>query len=816
MEENLIKIKKISMILLLLVCLFMLVSTVCASETNTTDNTNIQITTEGAGTNHVLETKSLKKSSVNMNKEVSLKNNTITKPITKSIKQETSTKTNITKTTPKTTVKNNTVTKTTTKQATIKPNRTIYISNSGSDKNNGSQKAPFRTLNYACDYAMTHSDVNSIYIYNGQYRVNQTISITKNINITGQSKPNTLIKLENARLFELNKTKITFNISKLTVKNGNTTTYGAVIKINSPSTTLYVNNISCMNNKGSQGGAIGVLSSNNRVYIKDSTFKNNIATVRGGALCFSDRSNVVDIINCLFVNNTVQTEHSMSDTLGTGGAIYSGGNTSLVVSNSSFGQNTAGCAGAIYNANNGTLIINSSSFTSNRAEYESKLGYGGAIMIGNGFLTVKKSTFRYNYALNGGAISINSGTNASIFSTLFYNNHARETGGAISCFADLLIDNTTFTSNKADKYGGAFYNIGASDIISINNTIFTSNKATNNKIITYGGAICGRGFMSVYNITNSRFNNNLASYGGAISSESTYLTWTLKNTQFNNNVAKYASSRGGAFYMESIRSQAYIEACSFKNNTLAGGGKSYGGAISIFGKENIISVRSTYCNGNLAQYGGALYNHMDNYLVVANSEFIKNKAPGKWGRGGAIFANDDLRILDSVFLDNTAGFAGGAIFVNKTCQIVGSSLYNNKAGNNNGNNMYSTTQVKGEYNWWGYNNISMIKKNNYNVNDDCPIVFSGHIYNCRYNPISNVTIYTVYADTYFYNDNGTLRSTTHVIPPRNITIFNNKTPQTKTVELNYKGYYQYIIPGKVYTTINVRLDGTTLKLIYIA
>ncbi|OEC85109.1 hypothetical protein [Methanosphaera stadtmanae] len=804
------------MILLLLVCLFMLVSTVCASETNTTDNTNIQITTEGAGTNHVLETKSLKKSSVNMNKEVSLKNNTITKPITKSIKQETSTKTNITKTTPKTTVKNNTVTKTTTKQATIKPNRTIYISNSGSDKNNGSQKAPFRTLNYACDYAMTHSDVNSIYIYNGQYRVNQTISITKNINITGQSKPNTLIKLENARLFELNKTKITFNISKLTVKNGNTTTYGAVIKINSPSTTLYVNNISCMNNKGSQGGAIGVLSSNNRVYIKDSTFKNNIATVRGGALCFSDRSNVVDIINCLFVNNTVQTEHSMSDTLGTGGAIYSGGNTSLVVSNSSFGQNTAGCAGAIYNANNGTLIINSSSFTSNRAEYESKLGYGGAIMIGNGFLTVKKSTFRYNYALNGGAISINSGTNASIFSTLFYNNHARETGGAISCFADLLIDNTTFTSNKADKYGGAFYNIGASDIISINNTIFTSNKATNNKIITYGGAICGRGFMSVYNITNSRFNNNLASYGGAISSESTYLTWTLKNTQFNNNVAKYASSRGGAFYMESIRSQAYIEACSFKNNTLAGGGKSYGGAISIFGKENIISVRSTYCNGNLAQYGGALYNHMDNYLVVANSEFIKNKAPGKWGRGGAIFANDDLRILDSVFLDNTAGFAGGAIFVNKTCQIVGSSLYNNKAGNNNGNNMYSTTQVKGEYNWWGYNNISMIKKNNYNVNDDCPIVFSGHIYNCRYNPISNVTIYTVYADTYFYNDNGTLRSTTHVIPPRNITIFNNKTPQTKTVELNYKGYYQYIIPGKVYTTINVRLDGTTLKLIYIA
>lgn len=794
----------------------MLVSTVCASETNTTDNTNIQITTEGAGTNHVLETKSLKKSSVNMNKEVSLKNNTITKPITKSIKQETSTKTNITKTTPKTTVKNNTVTKTTTKQATIKPNRTIYISNSGSDKNNGSQKAPFRTLNYACDYAMTHSDVNSIYIYNGQYRVNQTISITKNINITGQSKPNTLIKLENARLFELNKTKITFNISKLTVKNGNTTTYGVVIKINSPSTTLYVNNISCMNNKGSQGGAIGVLSSNNRVYIKDSTFKNNIATVRGGALCFSDRSNVVDIINCLFVNNTVQTEHSMSDTLGTGGAIYSGGNTSLVVSNSSFGQNTAGCAGAIYNANNGTLIINSSSFTSNRAEYESKLGYGGAIMIGNGFLTVKKSTFRYNYALNGGAISINSGTNASIFSTLFYNNHARETGGAISCFADLLIDNTTFTSNKADKYGGAFYNIGASDIISINNTIFTSNKATNNKIITYGGAICGRGFMSVYNITNSRFNNNLASYGGAISSESTYLTWTLKNTQFNNNVAKYASSRGGAFYMESIRSQAYIESCSFKNNTLAGGGKSYGGAISIFGKENIISVRSTYCNGNLAQYGGALYNHMDNYLVVANSEFIKNKAPGKWGRGGAIFANDDLRILDSVFLDNTAGFAGGAIFVNKTCQIVGSSLYNNKAGNNNGNNIYSTTQVKGEYNWWGYNNISMIKKNNYNVNDDCPIVFSGHIYNCRYNPISNVTIYTVYADTYFYNDNGTLRSTTHVIPPRNITIFNNKTPQTKTVELNYKGYYQYIIPGKVYTTINVRLDGTTLKLIYIA
>ncbi|MGO9343307.1 MAG: beta strand repeat-containing protein [Acidimicrobiales bacterium] len=149
-----------------------------------------------------------------------------------------------------------------------------------------------------------------------------------------------------------------------------------------------------------------------------------------------------------------------------GGAIDSGGDRTLTVSDDTFTGNSAnaGDGGAIDNGDTagggGTLSVTDSTFADNSSIYD-----GGAIDNGdgngNGTLSVADSTFTGNSAnYDGGAIdngdSIGRGT-LSVADSTFTGNSARLDGGAIDNGDDgsgtLSVADSTFTGNPARDGG---------------------------------------------------------------------------------------------------------------------------------------------------------------------------------------------------------------------------------------------------------------------------------------------------------------------------------------------------------------------------
>ena len=374
-----------------------------------------------------------------------------------------------------------------------------------------------------------------------------------------------------------------------------------------------------------------------------------------------------------------------------GGAIYNNG--TLNITSSTFTGNTATNGGAIYN--NGTLNITSSTFENNHATHyggaiytqdhlsvtgsrftgNTAQSWGGAIDIDDGILNVTNSTFTNNTATSGGAI-INWGT-LNVTNSTFTGNTATDNGGAITNPATLNVINSTFAGNTATNDGGAIFNghgtltvtdstftgnsaqqggaIWNYGTLTVTNSTFTSNTATDN-----GGAIYNNGTL---NVTNSSFTNNTTGYGGAIVNLGTL---TVTNCTFTGNTAKYY---GGAICnWGSLK----VTDSDFTDNQATETGLAYGGAI--FNSNIPVTISKCTFEGNIADYGGAIYNQSE--LTITESDFTGNAADA----GGAIY-NDysgDLTINKSEFTRNNGG-TGGAIYNVSALSVSSCSFRSNNA-----------------------------------------------------------------------------------------------------------------------------------------
>ena len=190
--------------------------------------------------------------------------------------------------------------------------------------------------------------------------------------------------------------------------------------------------------------------------VRDSTFKNNHATVEPGC-----------------INNCGQLE----------------------VYDSTFEGNSATWwAGAIHTHTNANTTVVRSIFRNNIA------GWNGGALYTYSYLTVIDSIFIGNEAhqTSGGAIA-GSGYGSRPYLTVlnceFKNNNASGSGGAISFGSgELIVNNSVFDNNKAlSGTGGAISTSGATSTITYSN--FTNNSATGR-----GGAIyaTGNGQLNVY------------------------------------------------------------------------------------------------------------------------------------------------------------------------------------------------------------------------------------------------------------------------------------------------------------------------------
>jgi predicted outer membrane repeat protein len=239
---------------------------------------------------------------------------------------------------------------------------------------------------------------------------------------------------------------------------------------------------------------------------------------------------------------------------------------------------------------------------------------------------------------DGGAVYVHADATLNVDGVTFEYNDSDDDGGAIYNEGTLTITNSTFAQNDADDGGGAIYNDG---ILTVTEGIFDSNAAY------YGGAINNDGTAS---IERSIFTSNFAEYGGAIHN---YGTLTVTETTFGGEDygdGNHTRGDGGAIYVSS--GTATITASKFVRNRTWSRYGGEGGAIDADADSPVLVERSFFYLNSANTQGGAIAG----WVLVVNSTFVGNSAK----EGGAIYGEEDAKVLFSTIADNTAteGYGG--------------------------------------------------------------------------------------------------------------------------------------------------------------
>lgn len=233
----------------------------------------------------------------------------------------------------------------------------------------------------------------TIYIADGNYRgLNNTkITLSKNMNIIGQSQTGTIINGTDTNWIFKIQSGITVTIQNLTLANGNLIGNGGAIYNNG---NLTVNNSIFTDNNVDDidylevpvNGFGGAIYNTGTLIVDNSNFISNSAIYGGAAI---HNTGDLTVTGSNFVDN-----HVIQGGYG-GGAIGNKGD--LTITDSNFTKNDAYCHGGAI-CNEGDLTVTGSDFRENAA-----YGVGGAIFnYKTGTLTVTDSNFIKNYGVGFG------------------------------------------------------------------------------------------------------------------------------------------------------------------------------------------------------------------------------------------------------------------------------------------------------------------------------------------------------------------------------------------------------------------------------
>ena len=193
----------------------------------------------------------------------------------------------------------------------------------------------------------------------------------------------------------------------------------------------------------SYGGVIVSVSPDeylNYVYINNCMFADNAALYGGAIAC---NSTCLEIKGSQFYNSRAVCG---------GGSIYAI-NSDLTVSASYFSNNSASHGGSIYCVNSDLGIYYSD------IDYSTSYSFGGAVAIRSSDLYINSVNFRRCISLNGaGGAVYTEKSNANITSCEFKQGQAFYGGSVCSLKGDLTLTYSTFTDSYA-AYGGAVYDM---------------------------------------------------------------------------------------------------------------------------------------------------------------------------------------------------------------------------------------------------------------------------------------------------------------------------------------------------------------------
>ena len=396
------------------------------------------------------------------------------------------------------------------------------------------------------------------------------------------------------------------------------------------------------------------IRSGNTVEITGIKFQRGFSNEQGGAI---ENDGTLSIKECLFEKNITQNNMPY--------AIDEVGNSSL--SKARHSQN----GGAIYSDGDFSLQVANSTFRGNFAQQE-----GGAIWVSDDHWSVKGCNFMDNDAnSDAGAIYNDGNQSGSIEDSHFYNNTSQSEGGALfNYYSDsLFIQGCSFIHNIA-IIGGAI-STEAEVHMEVSNSLFKQNMATSfnwnfaNKVtksqvtLSTGGAISGDGDDKVYIFDNVDFKENMAdAHGGAIYSRSSSDKLILTNCEISSNSISLGGGSGGGIY---TRGELSMNDCQVLGNSSTDDG---GG---IYSDELLMRQSRVSGNSGAGEFGGGIL-MQDGYII--NSIISGNSGVDQ---GGGVICMNDVTIVNTTITGNHSIQTGGGIENQGTLNLVNSIVAKN-------------------------------------------------------------------------------------------------------------------------------------------
>ncbi len=622
----------------------------------------------------------------------------------------------------------------------------IYVSETGSDDNNGTRSSPVATLEHAIEIAQR----GKIVILPGQYTIAQTIKLEKDMDIKG----------EGTVIIDANKTKVFNNYANLNLTNikiiNASSAVGSIVD-NQADTSLMIIDCEFYSNvaTGSTGGIIHMRKGN--LNLTESKFHEN--TIKRGVVSAAADTSVI-IKDCEFFNHVTTQQYGLIKIDG----------SDAVIENSIFRNNSIGNGAGIYitsSKNGKTIKINNDTFIDNKAT-QSSMGNGGAIYVsiasGSVDLTITNSKFINNTAaVNGGAIYL-AGNNAKaiVDGCLFINNSANDgnsiyidNGQQFTVSNSVILNyngiamnkkSTAHTSkiNAENNYWGDNAKANVNPSISVSSWIimnasytvseegvltitaeFDKTNSTSGEVADYAGKLPD-GFDVTFTSTSGLLNEVVIVKDGQASVDYTrdaYLDSDITVKVLNDEIVFpfavkpsviYVSPEGDdnndgdkdtpvASLQKAIelaeKGQIVILEGTYKTGdlgiisddlTITGEGKvtidaENNNRVLYVGEDTKVTLKNLILiNGFAAEESGALLGN-SNELILINCT-LANSSAGE-NNGGAIYNVGKLIIINSTIANNTARI-GGAIFTNgqlakgPTIKIENSIIENNTATGN--------------------------------------------------------------------------------------------------------------------------------------
>ncbi len=433
-----------------------------------------------------------------------------------------------------------------------------------------------------------------------------------------------------------------------------------------------------INGRGTEGGSILAQGSGNTL-ISESTFNFNNATGVGGGALFN-AAGVMSVISSDFVDN----QASATGTAGRGGAVFTQAGTMYVNGGTMFTNRASGSGGAI-EVEGGTFYsvgLQVGDVGRGNEAGTSQLDDGGGLHIsGFTFTTISGGSFVGNSASrSGGGLAIEPGSGGG---NLFINNAA-------------LVDQNIAVGAFENNGGGGIFNNGGS--LFVTNAIVSNNQATG--AMSMGGGILGIGGSS--RATTSTINDNAAVEAGGgfalVDGFGLLNDSTLTANDVGVTLTGGTGIGGGVYVQGSAASNSHTDNPAVLvvndgqlagNQSLIEGGGIWGGGNSQVFIRNDASLLDNLATAVSVGKGGGVYT--EGYLQVLDSFFQRNDA-NIFGGGIYVKINGSLRVNNSLFTANLAGFNGGGIYTESTTnRITGTSFINNIVSTAGGGIFVSTT-----------------------------------------------------------------------------------------------------------------------------